>query len=334
MARSKTKNAGKQKKQPPKAARKTRALPAVDPVVVRRVAPPLGVGLAVLLACAGAVYAVAALETRLADRLGTAPEVIFQWPALASPEPDSPSTWLPEEFQRELLERAQIAMGENPDQFSAEPLDRVSTALAATGWFVDAPVVRRINGNRIEIDAAWRDWVAVVRVNERDFLISRDGRPMPPAEGYGLGAVQGLIAITGASMRPQGFATGATDFSSPWPGDDVAAALRLVQVLRSEGFADQIVAVDLSDYARTDSLTLVTTPDPSTGLDARIDFGAPPGPDGRSTYTPGERSLQSKLEQLREFDRVDGHIAAGTAGYDLRPEALVYERVMPRRGRR
>lgn len=309
------------KKKSSKQAARGPKLPAVDPEVVRRVAPPLGVGLAVLLACGSAVLAVGALESRLAERRSTEPAITIAWPALDSDDPDAPETWLPVEFQDDLVERARIALGDAPDPFSVEPLERVAVALRGTGWFVSPPTVTRRSGDEIHVEGEWRQWSAVVRVRGRDYLLSRDGHPMPPAVGYAIGQIEGAIAITNPSLEPPGFATGTPDYSRPWPGDDLPAALRLVQLLADKPFASQIVSVDLERYYRSDSLTIVTTPDPDTGVPCSIDWGAPPG-----GYTPGESSVEEKLEQLRYFYDTTGHIAAGTTRYDLRPDTVVIDR--------
>jgi hypothetical protein len=90
------------------------------------------------------------------------------------------------------------------DPLSGESLAQIGAALGATGWFEGAAVVRRAYRNNrsvIDVSGTWRVPVAVVRYDDLDYLVSKDGRLLPAR--YSPGA-SGMPVVIGVPHPPPG----------------------------------------------------------------------------------------------------------------------------------
>lgn len=252
---------------------------------------------------AGLTLGLGPLEARAAGVLGVRrPAVTVAWPLYETPDGKKVS-WLSEPFQEQILERAAAALAgaAAPDApFRPEPLASVGESLRTSGWFEGTPVVNRIDAGRIHVEGTWRIPAAVVRRGQADRLISRNAMPMPveyPAAE--LGKTRGQTVILGVAAPAPTDASGLPDYTAPWVGEDVRAALELLDLVSRQPWRDQVVAIDASGYERSQQLSLITR------RLGRIDWGGKP-----SEPRLGEVSTAAKIAHLDQFNRACGSIDA------------------------
>lgn len=241
------------------------------------------------------------------------PELRIVWPATATPKPAGaapadkadpkaaaapapPPTWLPRQFQEELLTIARAALSSHPDPFSGEPLRRLSDSLVASGWFEGAPNVRREGDGLIVVDGRWRIPAAVVHADGKFQMISWQGLLMPPTYAE---RPKGLLLITGTSDGIPRDAQGRLDFAHAWPGEDVAASLELLALLVQQKWASQVAGIDASDFPARKSLTILTT-----GGTRVVWGGRPAKPNIGDAAT--SHKLQNIATLVRDTKRIDG----------------------------
>lgn len=255
---------------------------------------------AVLLAAAvlvGATMGMKPLEAR-ASRVGgrLASTVSVVWPRLGE---DKPGTWLPRADQEALQKLAMDAIGGSPAPFDREPLERIGRALGDSGWFDGLPRVRRGVSSVIVVEGTWRVPAAVVRSGGKDYLIAWDARLMPAV--YEAGKSR-LAVISDPAAGPPA-SVGGTDYQTPWKGEDVGAALELLETVRAQKWSGQVQGIDCARFAREGLLMLVTREG------NRVVWGGRP-----SKPRLGEISTAQKLVHLaqlqHDFKRID-------AGYPL-----------------
>lgn len=220
-------------------------------------------------------------------------------PTLPWSAPVTATTWLPEQFQEELLERAKKALGTDPDPMSREPLLAVVHALEQSGWFIGSPAVERKPGGVLHVSGVWRVPAVVIRQGEKDFLMSWEGLPMPveyKIDQSKLPAIVGVVATQPVTAQGR-------DFTSKWPGEELEAAMELLKLLAVEPWYPQIAGVDVRQYRDTKRLTLMTVGG------GRIVWG------GRASKPlAGEASTKSKLARLASINRRFGRLDAGLDG--------------------
>ena len=225
------------------------------------------------------------------------------WPAIKTAPGEPAKTWLPEQFQKEIMNLALVQLGETPAVFSSDPLESVGMAMEESGWFVGRPRVSRVGENTIRIDGTWRTPAAVVRANSKDLLVAWDGRMMPPT--YELNA-SGLCVILPVTTPHPMKNDGSVDFGSVWVGDDLHAALELLRVLTAQPWSGQVAGIDVTDYVHTQQLAIITR------NETRIIWGGKP-----SKPLLGETSTQSKIDRIAEINRRFSRIDAKRAAIDI-----------------
>lgn len=225
------------------------------------------------------------------------------WPALKTAPGETPRTWLPEQFQQQIMDLALAQLGESPAVFSSDPLESVGIAMEESGWFSGRPRVMRVGENTIRIEGEWRSPAAVVRIGSKDLLISWDGRMMPPT--YDLNA-SGLCVILPVSTPHPIRNDGRPDFSGIWSGADIEAALELLATLMPQPWSTQVAGIDITDYAQTQQLAIITR------NETRIIWGGKP-----SKPLLGETSTRSKLDRIAEINRRFSSIDAKRAAIDI-----------------
>lgn len=234
------------------------------------------------------------LEARAAGDSDLNVRFAFDWPAPGRGAGAERTTWMPVQFQEELLAGASRAW-QQPGPGRSR-LDSLASALAASGWFRTPPTVRRESGGLVVIEGDWRVPAAVVRHGGMDHLVSWEGLPMPPV--YRPGAAN-LRAILEPSMPPPSLASGQRDYATPWPGEDIAASLELLGAVVRAPWGGQVAAVDASGYSDRRSLALMTT------MATRVEWGGRP-----SRPRQGDVSTDEKLNRLtrlyRDCGRIDG----------------------------
>lgn len=225
-------------------------------------------------------------------------------PVAARPaEPPPGATWLPVQFQRQLHDQVLARLRQTNDAFSAHSINAVGEFLAQSGWFTGPPRVERQPGNKLRIDGDWRVPAAFVRWDGRDYLVAWDGRLLPPVYQPGQVNLRAIVGVPGAPPRGE---DGRIDFTNPWPGDTVTAAVDLLALVSSRSWYTQVKGVDLADFPTDRKLALLTS------FGTRVVWG---GPTRRPL--PGESTTAGKLEKLdvlyRDFKRID----AGRPAVDI-----------------
>lgn len=244
----------------------------------------------------GATFGLRPLEARAAGfSARTSPEVLIRWPRAAGAGEDGP-TWLPRDEQERLTQLTSDAARDDNEPYTAASLERVSRVLASSGWFEGYPTVRRLSAESLGVSGVWRIPAAVVRSAGQDYLISWDALPLPLAYPPGKST---LPAILDPAKGPPRTANGDREFNTPWQGEDVGAALELIQTITTQPWIDQVAGVDVSKFASEGTLILVTR------AGNRIVWGGRP-----NKPRLGEVSTRQKLVHLaqlqHDFKRIDG----------------------------
>jgi hypothetical protein len=224
------------------------------------------------------------------------------WPMNAITPDGKPSTWLPRANQEQIEQLVVDALGDTRQEvFSAEPLERVSDALKASGWFDGVPSVTRERGGKVVINGKWRVPGVFVRHKGDEYLVSWDGKRLPPVRKAGL--ERNFRVIMDPAVGPPAYADGSADFGTAWPGEDMVASIELIELMQDKPWYHQVAGVDVSEYSSKGRLTLVTPEH------TRVVWG------GRPTKPLiGEVSTAQKLAHLsqimHDYRRID-------AGYPL-----------------
>jgi hypothetical protein len=243
------------------------------------------------------------LEGRAAMLVSTSStRVEMAWPMNAVLPDGRPATWMPKSSQAQVEQLVLDALGDvRMETFSPEPLERVAIALKNSGWFDDMPKVTRGSGGSIRVTGKWRLPGAFVRYKGDDYLVSWDGRRLPPVEKAGLH--RNFRVILDPVLGPPSYADGSPDYSTAWAGEDIVASLELLQLLSDKPWFGQVAGVDASEYSTSGKLVIVT-PERT-----RVVWGGRP-----SKPLIGEVSTAQKLAHIsqimQDYKRID-------AGYPL-----------------
>lgn len=268
-----------------------------------RVLATVALAMIVVALGAGLFFGLGPLERRAAGLLvaqreqARAPSIRVVWPPLVGQDgaPVANTSWLPAQFQEQVLELATRSLARLPDPFSRQALDGLGADMLASGWYQRRPNVRRESGGLIIIDGAWRTPAAVVRQSGKDRLVAWDSRPMPPL--YQIGR-SGLPVILGVTVEPDLGPDQSIDFAAPWPGDEVRGALELLSLAARRPWGRQVAGVEILQEDGARRLALLTREQ------TRVVWGGPP-----AKPLLGESSTQAKLSTIdllnREFKRID-----------------------------
>jgi hypothetical protein len=240
-----------------------------------------------------------------------APVVVrIQWPEMApavmrkarAAGVSGQITWMDPETQRELTKIVKTLVSDDP--FDDESLQSAQRALMNTGWFAGPVRLSRNAGGIVEVRAGpggggWRIPFGVVRVNDQDRVVTRDGELLGVT--YQPDASR-LKLVVGATLPPPGA-------GERWPGGDVQAGLALLEFLRPMPGYPQVYAVDVSEYQSRKTLTIVTQDQ------TRITWGGSP-----HEFNPGQATGEAKMRRLADLYARFGRIDAGRALVDVRTE--------------
>lgn len=184
------------------------------------------------------------------------------------------------------------------EQIAGSPMDRAGLerareALTSTGWFEEIRQVRRSGADQVLVEGDWAVPFAVVREGGYDHLVDMRGRLLPRCYRPGT-APRGLLHIEGAHQpRPQAYGT-------PWPGEDMSAAMSLARLVADAPWRAQIAWIDLADTRQDGCLRLKTT------RGCTVKWGRAPGREGAA-----EVPSKQKLEYLGWLHDHYGRIDAG-----------------------
>ena len=265
----------------------------------------------------GALFVLGKVEGATAVRMAKSPPMlVIHWPVLSAEEPESVQvTWMPATLRSEL-ESLAIGRIVVDDPLSGASLAGIGDALAATGWFEGQPTVRRVYRNNrsvIDVGGTWRVPVAVVRYDDLDYLVSKDGRLLPAR--YSPGA-SGMPVVLGVSSPPPSRRdSGQLAFGEPWSGTGVGEALALLRLMSMMPFASQVAGVDIQRHGKTRQLEIVTD------RNTRILWGG-----GPERPLPGEIRTEGKIALLLDIARRYGRIDAGQARIEIFSDRVVIDR--------
>ena len=189
--------------------------------------------------------------------------------------------------------------------------DRVKL-LQANPWVKQVHSVRRAYrdqpGDVIEINADFRAPVAIVRWQDAYWYVDSEGVRLP--ERLNAEQVTQLIQPGRSPMFRiiDGVATAPVTPGKPWPGGEVQAGIELIGLLADKTYADQIVKIDVSNYAgrisiNESQINLVTR----EGREVR--WGQPPS--AKSFFN--EQKVDRKLDYIEQAyleDRPGRHESA------------------------
>ena len=175
---------------------------------------------------------------------------------------DAP-VWMGQSIQGELRQAVAAAATQNP--LDAQSLLSTASSLEQIAWLDRLRQVRRTFDGRVVVHAEYRRPVAAARSRHGYHLVDRGCVRLPGL--YLRAAVRrlGLPRVIGSAQPPR-------NVGQRWPGEDLAAAVALVEFLAAEPYMDQVDAIDVSGRDPTGSVHLVLRT--AHGL---VRWGLPPG---------------------------------------------------------
>lgn len=192
-------------------------------------------------AVAGWIYGVPRLEARVAQQAVDHAQP-FEVKFTGAP------AWVNNELRRSLADVVRSYVG--PDPLAQQDLIDARIALMETGCFDSVAQVRRSGNYSVEVDATFLEPFAVVKWNGRKILIDNKGRLLPPS--YRLSDRAHFLSITGLYYSPP------AGPAQRWEGTDVAAGLKLVQLLQPQPWSGQIDTIDLTGFMQSKPIKLIT----------------------------------------------------------------------------
>lgn len=194
--------------------------------------------------------------------------------------------------------------------------------LKANPWIRSVEQVRRVYdkapGDTIEVDCEYRAPVALVHWKDYYWLVDADGVKLP--EAFAHGDVPRIIkggngkmnirVVTGVRQPPP-------ENGTKWSGEDLAAGLALVKLLFGRDYTEEVVKVDVSNFARqrdpkAPQIVLVTQ------YDTQVRWGQPVTPAADEFFvevTPAQKLAY--METIwKDKGRVDGNFAWVDIRYD------------------
>jgi len=232
----------------------------------------------------------------------------------------NPPPWFNGELQESLTMTAELQL-QSGDPLRRDELVAVKEALLNTCWFDSITQVRRAKLDVVEVEAKFVRPYAVIRDARGHHLVDDQGKLLPkfwklseqPARRDAeTGQKRPIISITGPRFdRPA--------VGEAWEGTDVAAGLRLLQVLDRQPWRDQIKEVDVSAYLDDGPIRLITE------IGGVIVWGGAPGEEPAL-----EILAEEKLRRLKylsdHYKRVD---CGQVAEWDITGEKTVVRRDLP-----
>lgn len=159
--------------------------------------------------------------------------------------------WVKGDLADTLMRTAQTNIGGDP--LVRDDLIAVRENLLSTGWFDAIDQVRRVDEDLVEVTAQFVKPYTIIRDDHGDHLVDFDGKLLPKSYNPGARRAFHFVAISGVRFaRP----------SSPgvqWEGTDVIAGIRLMRLIDTQRWRDQIAEIDVSGYLNDEPIKLRTT---------------------------------------------------------------------------
>ena len=208
--------------------------------------------------------------------------------------------------------RQLVAVTVDPNPLNQQSLDAAARALGKNAWIEQVQRVTRRYDGRIEVRAVYRTPVALIRARDGFHLVDAAGTKLPGVYPFDQLEMLRLPVITGVQHAPpaEGWR---------WSGDDARAGLAMAILLGPEPLAQQVKAIDVSNFAgRRDlgkpQIKLLTNlgSDGNADTSPGIGWGRAPGNEG--IYEP---PAAQKVLMLRRVMRQYGAIDAGGQVVDV-----------------
>lgn len=210
----------------------------------------------------------------------------------------------------EMLTRS-IRPRSGSSAFDSEILRDAAAVLQQSPWVRRVNSVRRTfrsaPGDTLEIDCEFRAPLALVRWQDYYWLVDGDGYKLP--QQYT--AAQAPELLRDPARRThlriiEGVQEPPVESGQHWSGEDLAAGLELARLFYAQRFADEIVKIDVSNFAgrvdpREAQLVLVTQ------YGSEIRWGRPVGAKDSFVEIPAGRKLEAMQRVFQEYHRVDGN---------------------------
>lgn len=228
------------------------------------------------------------------------------------------------DFLAEQIVRSARPIGAH-SSFEHQLLVDVSRIMQASPWVRQVRQVRRAYthqpGDTIEVHCEFRAPVALVKWKDYYWLVDQEGVKLP--EQFTVDQIERvMIDPTGKRQIRviEGVATAPVESGRKWPGEDLAAGLRLAGAIAPHPWAGAIVAIDVSNFSgrvdpRDAQLSLLTQ------YNTQIKWGQPLNAI-RSFFV--EVPDQHKFEALTRVQREFGRIDAGRPWIDIRFDRITY----------
>ena len=218
-------------------------------------------------------------------------------PPLQAELSDAPD-WM-NQLVREQLS-ATIVSRLSRDRFDGRELDRAVAELQQNPWVERVHQVHRRRAGQVSLQATYRRPIAVVDSDNGFYRVDGQGVQLPGL--FPQGRVRGLDLplIIGVAAQPPGA-------GRRWPGQDLIAALSLVEVLAGQPYADQIDAIDAHRRDRRGQPRLVLRT-----RHGMVRWGLPPG-----QGEPTEPDTATKLRRLAQVHLELQAIDAGGKTVDI-----------------
>lgn len=270
---------------------------------------------------------------RYAHRLGPA-----AGPVRYTIQLDSIPFWMPDTLGRHILE---FITPQKMD-FSDPDLCRVIHEKAEKNpWIARVMEVRRVRlsvcQGVVRVRAVYRQPVAKVSRNGRMYPVDNEGVVLPFSQTprYAAQDADGvkyylhrdavprhLRAIPIHYIVIEGVEAPPPPVGSPWPGDDLREGLRLVRLIQTRSYANQVAVVDVRNHDRR-----ISESEPELCLYARqgrgktteIRFGRFPHPDGGDWVISPARKMRYLDDYVQDQD---GRLAGVHRYIDLRFDEL------------
>ncbi len=242
-------------------------------------------------------FVAAALIAGVVTGVGRLEAYLRQRPEFQAP-PDIHLADVPEALQDQIM--AVLAPLAEEPWADRDLCRRIGEALEGSAWVQRVHRVRRFSGGTIVVSCDYRTPAALVQSDGDYYLVAHDTVRLPGRYTYhpALVVVQGNVAPPPAPGRR-------------WPGDDLHAALDIINLLGDLPFYNQITGVLVGNYhgrrdARRPHILLATAPSGN-----RIVWGSAPGENIE------ENTAQEKIQILKENYRRFGRIDAGFEWIDI-----------------
>lgn len=213
---------------------------------------------------------------------------------------------------------------QSSSDFDRGLLVSVVNALHQNPWVAAVKQVRRVYGqapgDTLEINATFRAPIALVKWGDYFWLVDGQGIKLPeqfvaahvPKVVIGRDGKLNIRIIEGVEDPPP-------DPGLRWRGHDLAAGLAMVKLLYGRPWAEQIISVNVANYAgRVDPRQAQIVLRTKFGTEVR--WGRPINATDFFAEVPVSQKLKEMAEVMTQYGRVD----AGQPWIDLRFDRITY----------